>query len=161
LEGAHSEVIEAVRDAVLCLRESLYRPAVTQLGKAMEGAWIELGLALAKTLPAADPVRQKVEENMKDDDRSIAKKITDVRDFYSRRDLLGTVIKQAGVRPEELNSVIVWADVVREARNAIHFGAAPVVANTYEKVVVLFLDGAKSLNLMYVVKRVADTLVGQ
>lgn len=161
LEGAHSEVVEAVRDAVLCLRESLYRPAVAQLGKAVEGAWIELGLALAKTLPAGDPVRQKVEDNMKDDDRSIAKKITDVRDFYSRRDLLGTVIKQAGVRPEELNSVIVWADVVREARNAIHFGAAPAVANTYEKVVVLFLDGAKSLSLVYVIKRAADTLARQ
>jgi hypothetical protein len=95
---------------------------------------------------------------MRDDDRSIAKKITDVRDFYSRRDLLGTVIKQAGIRPEELNSIVVWADVVREARNAIHFGAAPVVANTYEKVVVLFLDGAKNLSLIYTIKRAADAL---
>ena len=98
---------------------------------------------------------------MKDDDRSIAKKITDVRDFYSRRDLLGTVIRQAGVRPEELGSVIVWADVVREARNAIHFGAVPAIANTYEKVVVLFLDGAKNLSLMYTIKRAADSVAAQ
>jgi hypothetical protein len=156
LEGAHSEVVEAVRDAVLCLRHDLYRPAVSQLGKAMEGAWIELGLALASTLPIEDAVRSRLKEKISDEDRSIAKKINDVRDLYCRRDLLGPVIKQADIRPEELNSIIVWSDVVREARNAIHFGSKPTVANTYEKVVVLFLEGAKSLTMIYTIKRAAD-----
>lgn len=158
VEGADQEVVEALRDAALCLRNELFRPAVAQLGKAMEGAWIELGLALAKTLPTDHLVRSNKEGQMTNEDRSIAKKISDVRNLYSRRDLVGSVIAKAGIRPEELDSAVVWSDVVREARNAIHFGVKPAVANTYEKVVVLFLDGAKSLAMIYKIKRAADSL---
>jgi len=157
LEAAHPDVVEAIRDATLCLRHGLYRPAVTQLGKAMEGAWTELGLALARTLPSGNPERDKAERNMASEDRGLARKIADVRGLYAKRELVESVIRDSGIRPEELDSSVLWSDVLREARNAIHFGTRPAVANTYEKVVVLFLDGAKCLTMMYKIKKIADS----
>ena len=152
IEGADSEIAEALQDAVQCLRQELYRPAVTMLGKAMEGSWIELGLGLATALPN-DPggtrEREKIEKQMKDDNRGIAKKIGDVRSLYNQKDITQSVIKTSGVRPEELESAVIWSDVVREARNAIHFGPKPTTANSYDKVVVLFLAGARNLKMMY------------
>jgi hypothetical protein len=157
VEGADLEVVEALQDAVRCLRNELYRPAVTLLGKAMEGAWVELGIALAGALPGtAKSQGEKVVERLKDENRGIARKINDVRTLYERRGLLEPVIKAAAVRPEELESVVIWSDVVREARNAIHFGAKPAVANSYEKVVVLFLEAAKGLGMMYRIKQAAE-----
>lgn len=157
VEGADPEVVEALRDAVGCLQAELHRPAVTLLGKAMEGAWIELGIALVGTLPndATDYGDSFVEE-MKGEGWSIARKIREVRTLYARRDLLGAIIKASGIRPRELDSAVVWSDVVREARNAIHFGGRPSTDNSYEKTVVLFLEGAKVLGMMYGIKRVAS-----
>lgn len=157
MEGADLEVVEALQDAVRCLRNGLYRPAVTMLGKAMEGAWVELGIALADALPSiAKSQGEKVIEKLKDENRGIARKINDVRTLYERRDLLEPVIKTAAVRPEELESVVIWSNVVRVARNAIHFGAKPAVANNYEKAAVLFLEAARGLGMMYRIKQAAE-----
>jgi hypothetical protein len=150
MDGADPEVVEALQDAVCCLRYELYRPSVTLLGKAMEGAWIELGIALAESLDSSqNHLRHGIIAKVKDENRSIARKIADVKSLYERHNLLEIVFSSAGLRPEQLTSVVIWSDVVREARNAIHFGTKPVLANTYEKVVVLFLEGAKALGLIY------------
>lgn len=157
VEGADPEVIEALQDAVRCLRHGLYRPAVTLLGKAMEGAWIEMGIALASSLPQeANALRDKMLNTMKDENIGVAKKIAEVRKTWERNDLLRPVHKASDVRSQDLDSAVLWSDVVRDARNAIHFGAKPATANNYEKTVVLFLHAAKSLGLIYQVKRSAE-----
>ncbi len=157
LEGAHAEVAEAAADAVRCLRHELYRPAVTMLGKVMEGAWIELGVALAAKLPnSGEPKPDDFKELMQSDNTSIARKIDEVRKLYERREILGPIYKTSAIRPAELQSAVIWSDVVRESRNAIHFGASPTIANSYEKVAVLFLDGAQCLAKIYAIKEAAD-----
>lgn len=153
--GAHSEVIEALQDAVRCLRAELYRPAIVMLGKAMEGAWIELGIALGRAT-SDDAMRSSILKLMSDEDQSIAKKIDRVLKFYDRRDLFADIATSSGIRPRELRNVFVWSDVLREARNAIHFGTNPAAANTYEKAVVLFLEGSNSFAKMYQIKKAAD-----
>ena len=156
IEDAHPEVAEALQDAVACFRHDLYRPTVVMLGKAMEGAWIELGCALARCcLPGTEA--DKVEAQLKSDG-ILVRKIQKVVKLYERTDLTQSVVQRSGVRPVELDSVVVWSDVLREARNAIHFGASPSMPNTYEKVAVLLLEAAASLKKMYRVKVAAEQL---
>ena len=71
VEGADDEIAEALIDTVRCLRNELYRPAVTMLGKAMEGAWIELGVSLAKAMPG-EVDASKFEDVMVDENTGIA-----------------------------------------------------------------------------------------
>lgn len=157
IENADREITEALKDAVRCFRHELYRPAVTMLGKAMEGAWIELGCSLARTAPAEGGFnKDKLVDMMSDDNTGIAAKIQKVRDLYNQKNLVGHVIKQCGISPKELDNVIIWSDVLRESRNAIHFGVKPTIENSYEKVAVLFIDGARNLAIMYRIKRTAD-----
>jgi hypothetical protein len=43
----HAELQEALAEAVRCFRAKLYTAGVAMLGKASEGAWLELGAAAA------------------------------------------------------------------------------------------------------------------
>jgi hypothetical protein len=74
LPGLHSEVEDALREAVSCFRAELYTAAVVMLGKASEGTWIEMGLALVSTLPdhEADK-RQKLWQDWSGPDVGFAK----------------------------------------------------------------------------------------
>jgi len=144
------EIIEAVQDAIRCFRNELYRPCVTMLSKAMEGAWIELGLSLAQHSQRV----QKIEASLKSDN-GIAGKITLILKLYENAEL-DLVVKSSGIKPAQLQHVNIWSDVVREARNAIHFGVAPTIPNSYEKVSVLLLAAATNLKLLYTIKRAAD-----
>lgn len=65
---------------------------------------------------------------------------------------------QIVLRAGEIESVVIWSEVLREARNAIHFGVKPVIPNTYEKVAVLLLAAAGNLAKLYHIKRVAQQL---
>jgi hypothetical protein len=156
MQGADPEIVEALRDAVLCLRHGLYRPAVTMLGKAMEGAWIEFGVALLAAVRDDTGFDHDDFSEMIEGDSSIAKKITEVFDLYGSKNALNHVVKASKIRPVELKSAVIWSDVVREARNSIHFGVKPTMANSYEKVVALFLEGSRSLGLLYKITNVAD-----
>jgi hypothetical protein len=159
IENADPEIIEALQDAVCCFRHELYRPAVTMLGKAMEGAWIELGCSLARAVPTEGGFnKEKFMGTMSDDNIGIATKIQKVRNLYNQKNLVAHVVKQCGISPKELDNIIIWSDVLRESRNAIHFGVKPTIENSYEKVAVLFIDGAKNLAIMYKIKRIADEL---
>ena len=159
IENADPEIIEALQDAVRCFRHELYRPAVTMLGKTMEGAWIELGCSLARAVHTEGGFnKEKFVDTMSDDNTGIATKIQKVRNLYNQKNLVDHVVKQCGMSPKELDNIIIWSDVLRESRNAIHFGVKPTIENSYEKVAVLFIDGAKSLAIMYKIKRIADEL---
>ena len=48
-----------------------------------------------------------------------------------------------------------WTNVLREARNGIHFEAKPTSLSTYEKVMVLFLEGASSFSKLYRIRAAA------
>ena len=159
INNADPEIVEALQDAVRCFRHELYRPAVTMLGKAMEGAWIELGCSLARAVSTKGGFnKEKFMDTMSDDNTGIATKIQKVRNLYNQKDLTDHVVKQCGISPKELDNIIIWSDVLRESRNAIHFGVKPTIENSYEKVAVLFIDGAKNLAIMYKIKRIADEL---
>jgi hypothetical protein len=151
---ADPEVNESAREAVSCLRAELYMAAVVMLGKVMEGAWIELGITLADRAPdtnRGDALRARLMA----DDEGIASKIAAVRETYARSDWYRALWRKCDIRPPVLDSVVVWSDVLREARNGIHFGVRPSFANAPEKVGILFLDGAQNLRRIYAIVEAA------
>lgn len=145
----HAEVEDALRDAVDCFRHELYTPALAMLAKASEGAWLELGSALLKALPAAAQVSaKKIDKELNDPWVSVAKKIQTVLTLYDHSGLM-PVKEKCRVHANELKAVLNWSDVVRESRNEIHYGVQPPTANTYEKLAALLLGAVPHLRVIY------------
>ena len=72
--------------------------------------------------------------------------------------MFGNLYKSSGCRPTNLNSVALWADVVRDSRNAIHYGTEPSSPNNYEKVAVLLLGASQNLRILYAILKAAREL---
>lgn len=45
--------------------------------------------------------------------------------------------------------VIIWSDIVRDARNVLHHNVQPGLPNTYEKVAALLMGAARYIGLLY------------
>jgi hypothetical protein len=160
LATADAEVQEAARDAVFCLRAGLHRPAAVMLGKVMEGAWIETGLALAHACPG-ETAAARLTDLLQSPDESLARKIAETRELYQKADWFSAVYSEASVRPRELEWTVVWSNVLRTARNGIHMGGQAPALATYEKVVTLFLQGEDSLRRLYQIRDAALSQVQQ
>ena len=135
----------------MCLAYDLYRPAAAMLGSAAEGAWIELGLALADGLEGPRFDSDSFREEMKADQPGIAKKMADIVDVYNKTELVKEIRSRAGVSAAQLRTAYVWSDEVREARNAIHFNNPGTLTNSYDKVAVLMLGAQKNLPMIYAI----------
>lgn len=156
IHGADTEVVDAVQDSITCFRRNLFRATVVLLGKAMEGAWIELGVALANSVPGGTSFNKtKFLEQMADDSSTI-KKANEILRLYKNKEYIGNVMDKFGIPVSEIENILVWSEVLRDARNAIHFGVRPTIPNTYEKAAVLLLAGADHLSKMYQIKRSAE-----
>lgn len=158
--GLSSEVEDALRESVKCLRHELYTACLAMLGKASEGAWIELGVSLAKLIPARknfDP--KKTQDGFLSPFIGIAKKISDVVKLYEDSHLPKEVQEQSGIKLQDLRNTMVWADGVRESRNSIHYGAEPAMSNCYEKVAAFLIGAVPYLRIIYNVKNTADSLL--
>ncbi|ALC87395.1 hypothetical protein AM499_17420 [Bacillus sp. FJAT-22090] len=160
LNNAHIEVIEALRDTIDCFKNELYRPSLTMLGKVVEGAWIETGISLANFAIKQNNDKEKNEvliEYLQGPD-GFNKKVEKIVNLYSshHKDWFIDLRKKSGIQISHLVEIRIWTDVVREARNAIHFGAIPTTPNTFEKASTLLLAGSKNLKTLYNLKLEAD-----
>lgn len=129
------------------------------LGKAVEGAWIELGFSLANIVAAADPKfdRDRFDTALKGFD-GVPKKIESVvRLFTDRQDLFKELSKNSQVSLIMLREAQIWSDVIRDSRNAIHFGVEPRTPNTYEKTSTLLYSAITHLGSIYTLKKFADS----
>lgn len=157
VESAAPGVQDALKDAVACLAHDLYRPAAAMLGSAVEGAWIELGLALADGIEDSGFDSAAFREDMKADQPGIAKKMADVLTVFGKAELVREIRSRAGVTVAQLRAAYVWSDEVREARNAIHFNNPGTLANSYDKVAVLMLGSQKNLPIVYSVVQACES----
>jgi len=145
--NAHTDVLEAAKDALKCFRARLFRPAIVLLGKAVEGAWTELCLSLAEG--AGDT---KTEAAIREGELHFRQIVRRCRSLYTR-DQLALARKESGVSVPDLNETADWTDSVRAARNAIHFGVRPSVPNSYEKAAVMLLLAVEHLTRLYAVRQ--------
>jgi hypothetical protein len=149
ISGLNPEIELALREAVRCFRHDLYIAALAMLGKASEGAWIELGSALAAAIPpSAKFDSEKTRERFLDPFVGIGKKILDALKLYEDHRIPEAIRKNSGVRVQDLRNAVIWADAVRESRNSIHYGAEPPMTNCYEKVAALLIGAIPNFRLI-------------
>jgi hypothetical protein len=157
IPNMHDEVTTALRESVKCFRQDLFTAAVAMLGKASEGAWLELGGSLLKWLPQAHHgVVKKQRATLEDVYAGPMQKVQAVLTLCDRADLFGPIMDASGIRKQELAAVAQWSDLVRDSRNTIHFGVTPAMPNTYEKVAALLLGVAQNMRVIYRLKGTAD-----
>jgi hypothetical protein len=149
IPNLHTEIEEALREAVRCFHHELYLACLTMLGRASEGAWIELGLKLAIAVErTSSKEAEKIRDKQKDSYVGIGKKITEILRIYERSDL-EAVRKKSGVTLQDLKNSVIWADTVRDSRNSVHYGATPALPNSYEKVAALLTSAVPHVRLLY------------
>lgn len=157
IPNMHAEVASAFREAVRCFRHELFTAALTMLGKASEGAWLELGASLLAYVPSnQQSIFSKQRAVLEDPMKGTYRKIEAVLTVFDRQDIFGSVSVLSGIRPRELRAVAVWSDSVRDSRNTIHFGVSPATPNTYEKVAALLIATAPNVRILYRQKEAAD-----
>ncbi|MCL5278936.1 MAG: hypothetical protein M1376_03400 [Planctomycetes bacterium] len=158
ISNMHEEVSAAFREAVKCFRYELFTAAVTMLGKASEGAWLELGASLLAAVPAGqESIFRKQKDVLEDPMVGTFRKIEAVLAIYGHQDVFQSVALASGIRPQELRPVTVWSDAVRDARNTIHFGISAATPNTYEKLSALLIGAVPNVRVLYRLKGTSDT----
>ena len=157
ISNIDKEVEESLRESIRCFKHEPFLACLAMLGRASEGAWIELGLTLCSVAPSPAPINvKKIKEKLEDPFVGIGKKILETTQLYHRTDIFESLHKACGVKPQDLNNVVVWADAVRESRNSVHYGAEPSMPNTYEKIVALLIGAAPHLRLLYRIRFAAQ-----
>jgi hypothetical protein len=160
IHGLGKDIERALRESVLCFKNELFLGCLALLGRASEGAWIELGLALAKAIPEGVHFNGvKLQNEMEDKFLSISKKISKVLKAYEQKDVFSDIYKACGYKPSDLKSIVVWADAVRESRNSIHYGVEPAMSNSYEKVAALLIGAVPNFRVIYSIIRMCNELV--
>lgn len=155
----HAEVATAFEESVKCFRNELFTASLAMLGKASEGAWLELGASLVALVPSGEESKYAKQRSILEDPmKGTYRKIEAVLTIFDHQELFGQVSKSSGVRLQELRSVAVWSDAVRDSRNTIHFEVAPATPNTYEKLAALLLGAVTNVRILYRVKDSADSI---
>lgn len=158
----HTEIEESLKQAALCFRYELNIPCLAMLAKASEGAWIEMGLSLLKTVPGNTGLnikqQEKIRETLNSEYTSVVQKMDTILQLFERQDIFGEVAKKCGFNQRYLRQVLNWSNVVRDSRNAVHYGADPATQNTYEKVAALLLGAVPNLRILYGIRQAAEEI---
>jgi hypothetical protein len=160
VSGMHQDISDAIHEAIKCFRAELFTASVAMLGKASEGAWLELGKALVDWFPnaAASKIAKQVQV-LEDTNASTIKKIEAVKDIYNHRDITSQLEQESEVPIGELRNISVWSDAIRDSRNTIHFGVAPAMPNTHEKVSALLIGAVPHLRVLYKLRNTAIAMI--
>ena len=158
----HTEVEEALKQAALCFRHELNIPCLAMLAKASEGAWIEMGRSLTRFCESTKCLSAtkllKMQETLDSEYASVIKKMDAIVQLYDQQDIFSEVAKKSGCNHRYLKSVLIWSNVVRDSRNAVHYGADPATQNTYEKVATLLLGAVPNIRVLYSIHRAAEEI---
>lgn len=157
VSNMHAQVAESFAEAVLCFRAELYTAATAMLGRASEGAWLELGDSLLRLIPATEAKKfARQREVLEDPMLGPMKKVAAVIQLYEHQEIFEPVLRASEVKLPELRAIANWTDAVRDSRNTIHFGVEAAVPNTYEKLGVLLLGAVPNVRTLYRIKAAAD-----
>lgn len=87
VNGMHADVEASFVEAVKCFRAELYTASIVMLGRASEGAWLELGEALLRFVPASSEKKySKQRESLESPMMGPLKKVTAVLEIYEHKD---------------------------------------------------------------------------
>ncbi len=150
IPNLNSEVQDALYDALRCFRAELYTPCLAMLLKATEGAWTELGLSMIASLsPDQQSKHEKLKEEITSPYTSITKIIKEVVKLYEKQDIFGGLKVKSGISLEKVRDAAEWSNIVRENRNAVHYGFSVDFPNNYEKVATILLGVPTHFRTIY------------
>jgi hypothetical protein len=114
----HPGILEAVEQTLACFRSGLYMPATVMMAAAAEAAWTECGAAVASKIGLS-----KLHALITDQQVSIARKVTKVREAL--QDAHAKPILTAAAKGiSQVVDAELWTTVLRDRRNALHWGKA-------------------------------------
>lgn len=114
----HDGIVEAITLSLECFRKGLYMPSTVMLAAAAEATWTECGAAVAKNLQD-----QKLEALFADQYSSISKKVLELRKALENPNAK-PLLKSASQSIAKVLDAEVWTTVLRDRRNALHWGKA-------------------------------------
>jgi hypothetical protein len=127
------------------------------LTRAVEGAWTEVGLGLARAAGANDPNAQRLRTNLEHEQYTLASRIARVAEFYNTASCK-PVRDASGIDKMQLSNVEVWSTTVRTSRNVLHTAVSPEIDPTHENVATLLLGALPNITTLYLIKSSADTV---
>jgi hypothetical protein len=105
VQNMHRDISDAFREAVKCFRYELFTSAITMLGKASEGAWLELGGSLITAVPQDQEHKfRKQKARLEDPMEGTFNKIKAVITVYEQQDVFEAIARASGIRLEELGT---------------------------------------------------------
>ena len=107
---------EAIDQALSCFRKGLYMPATAMLAAGVEGTWTECGLAVAKNLS-----NTKLEALVTEQLTGIGKIVLETRKALEDGNAK-SLLKAAGQSVSKVLEAESWTTVLRDRRNALHWG---------------------------------------
>jgi hypothetical protein len=127
----HSGILEAVEQSLRCFKQGLYMPATAMLAAGAEATWTECGIQVAKHLSDA-----RLDVLFSDQYASISRKVADLRKALEQQHAK-QLLKNAGVTIAKVNDAEVWTTVLRDRRNALHWGKAKSFIADYSETATL------------------------
>lgn len=107
---------EAIDQSLLCFRRDLYMPATAMLAAGIEATWTECGLAVAKKL-GNSKLEGLVTEQMTGIGRIVMETRKALEDGAAK-----PLLKAAGQSMIKVLEAETWTTVLRDRRNALHWG---------------------------------------
>ncbi len=117
IKSLASGIHEAIEQTLGCFRRGLYFPATVMLAAAVEAAWTEMGTALAKKIS-----NSKLELLVADELVGIARKVNEVIKAIDNDSAAKPVLAAAGISKHDIGHAETWTTVLRDRRNALHWG---------------------------------------
>lgn len=151
----HPGVAESLYLAVKCFRHDLYLPCLAMLGRASEGTWLELGRSLLKVPSLPDSYRNKISNEIESDKVSTFAKMKRISEMYGSQAVFKNIITRSHPA-DHVEEVRMWSEVIRDARNAVHYKDDLSVEIDYEKTAALLMGVAKNLRTLYSIRRAAE-----
>lgn len=115
----HPGIAEGVHQSLACFHRGLYLPAIVMLAAATEGLWRECAKAVATK--TGDTKLASMEANPS---IGIGKLIEELRKKLVAAGAGGgpSLLQSAKVWDSRLNEAVAWTTILREKRNALHWG---------------------------------------
>ncbi len=157
IENADKEVVLAIKESVKCFKHLLFQPAIMMLGRALEGAWIEMGLSLIRfykcNLKSED--REKLENKLLGLD-SFSWKVNEIVKLAEKKDVYKEIYDESCLSLMDIREAQIYTQIFLESRNIIHYGAKISLPNTYEKVSMLLIGATRYFPILYRIKKTID-----
>jgi len=127
------------------------------IGAAIEGVWIELAKALFH-FDRSNARLKKLNDGAVDPHTGIAMVVRDTTRVLEDRGIVGSLLRDTEVTLSRMRELAAWTNLVRESRNALHWGAEPTIPNDFQKAAIMMMTAAEAVSVLWRIRNRAITV---